>query len=174
MDKSFLSRTHSIHPRAPRFQRRAAGALTGFLALQVVTACASRPQDRSAITEHGDAATTVREVPQYLTDWELRSASASGTLYDALARLRPDILLGRYSYAFAAGSEPVAVYVNGLRMRDADALRAIPTMHVRRVELVPPFSEIGSRAGRHPGGAILVTLRPLGRDALMARLRTLH
>lgn len=179
MDSTRISRTLSSPLRAPRFRLRAVGALTAFVALQAVTACASVPRaglatEGSADTEHAVAATRPRLKPVLLTDTELRLASGGGTLYDALASLRPDILLGRHPSSIAPAGERAAVYVNGLRMRDADALRNIPTMYVRRVELVPLFGEPTSRASRYQPGTIHVTLRPIAREPLMALLRTLH
>jgi hypothetical protein len=179
MDRTRISRALSSHLRSPRFQLRAAGALTAFLALQAVTACASVPgaglaSDGRTSAERAAAATGPRLQPILLNDTELRLASGSGTLYDALASLRPDILLGRHPASVAPAGERAAVYVNGLRMRDADALRNIPTMYVRRVELMPLFGEPRSRGSRYQPGTIHVTLRPIAREPLMALLRTLH
>ena len=179
MDRTRISRTLSFPLRAPRFGLRAVGALTALVALQAVTACASVPRaglatEGSTDTEHAVAAARPRLKPVLLTDTELRLASGGGTLYDALASLRPDILLGRHPSSVMPAGERPPVYVNGLRMRDADALRNIPTMYVRRVELVPLFGEPTSRASRYQPGTIHVTLRPIAREPLMALLRTLH
>ena len=179
MDRTRIARTLSSPRRTPRLQLRAVATLTAFLALQAVTACASlsgpaSATDGSASAQHVEAATGPRLKPVLLTATELRLASGSGMLYDALATLRPDILLGRHPSSVATARQPAAVYVNGLLMRDADALRNIPTMYVRHVEVVPLFGEPRSRASRYQPGTIHVTLRPVAREPLMALLRTLR
>lgn len=179
MDRSLTPRALPSHFRTPRRPLRAVGTLTVFVALQALAACASVPRaglatDGSADAAHAAAATGPRLKPLLLTDTQLRLASGSGMLYDALASLHPNILLGRRPTSITPAGEQAAVYVNGLRMRDADALRSIPTTAVRRVELVPLYGEPTSRASRYQPGTSHVTLRPIAREPLMALLRTLH
>lgn len=88
------------------------------------------------------------------------SAVKSGTLYSAIRSLRPHFLVEARGVRTLGNSiiEPLAVYIDGTRQTDVDALRTIQAMAVAEVRFLGP-SAAGNQFGpKASGGALLVKL----------------
>lgn len=88
---------------------------------------------------------------------ELQAASTY-SLYDALARLRPE-LLRPANYALGRGSATVpVVYLNGARTGELPVLHSVPRTHVIEVQFMRGQEALVRLGPGHEGGALLVTL----------------
>ena len=88
------------------------------------------------------------------------SAVKSGTLYSAIRSLRPHFLVEARGVRTLGNSiiEPLAVYIDGTRQTDVDALRTIQATAVAEVRFLGP-SAAGNQFGpKASGGALLVKL----------------
>ena len=87
-------------------------------------------------------------------------AAAVATAYDAVARLRPELLQRRGRVSIRdPGAGAVVVYVNGMRQGGASALDAIAAVNVLEMEHLSG-QEATTRFGTgHGGWAILIRLR---------------
>jgi hypothetical protein len=94
-----------------------------------------------------------------LTGTDLAATNAE-TVVEAIARLRPEFLLG-HARPPALGRAQIALYVNDAYEGDISLLNTIPLSEIREVSLLQP-TEALSRFGvtcRCPGGVILVNTR---------------
>jgi hypothetical protein len=94
-----------------------------------------------------------------LTRVDLAATNAE-TIIEAIARLRPEFLLG-HSRPPAFGRAQIALYVNDTYEGDISLLNTIPLSVIREVALLQP-TEAQFRFGitcRCPGGVILVNTR---------------
>ena len=88
------------------------------------------------------------------------SAVKSGTLFSAIRSLRPHFLVEARGVRTLGNSiiEPLAVYIDGTRQTDVDALRTIQATAVAEVRFLGP-SAAGNQFGpKASGGALLVKL----------------
>ena len=131
---------------------RARIVVTLLLASQLVTACATGSAG-ARLSPSGRVTQGIVEV----TRGDLSAASTGSSLYSAIRYLRPALL----EYSNDARGVPMAVipavYVNGIRAGDVEALRSIPSDRVRRVEFLPA-DDRRPYGFRYEPGAILVTL----------------
>ncbi|MDQ3672862.1 MAG: hypothetical protein M3365_00575 [Gemmatimonadota bacterium] len=89
------------------------------------------------------------------------SAFKTGNLHAAIRSLRPQFLAPARGVRTLGNSivEPLAVYLNGTRQNDVDALRTIQADAVDEVRFLTP-TEAGNQFGpKASGGALLVKLR---------------
>ena len=92
-----------------------------------------------------------------VTRSDLSAASTGSSLYSAIRYLRPRLLEPRYDSRGLPSSAITAVYVNGMRVGALEALEAIPSHRVRKVEFLPA-DDRRPYGYRYEPGAILVTL----------------
>ena len=97
-----------------------------------------------------------------LTAAEIQASSAkSGNLHAAIRSLRPHFLVQARGVRTLGNSisEPLAVFVDGARQTDVEALRTLQAVAVEDVRYLTP-SEAGNQFGpKANGGALLVRLR---------------
>ena len=88
------------------------------------------------------------------------SAVKSGTLHAAIRTLRPHFLTPARGVRTLGHSivEPLAVYVNGTRQNDVDALRTLQAVAVAEVRFLNPTAASNQFGPRASGGALLVKL----------------
>ena len=89
------------------------------------------------------------------------SAARSGNLHAAIRSLRPHFLAQARGVRTLGNSitEPLAVFVNGARQTDVDALKTIQAAAVEEVRFLGP-NEAGNQFGpKANGGALMVRLR---------------
>jgi hypothetical protein len=124
-----------------------------MLAAQLAIACTTGSAGARPVVS-GRATQGIVEV----TRGDLSAASTGSSLYSAIRYLRPALLA---SSGDARGAVPMAVvpavYVNGIRAGDIEALRSIASDRVRRVEFLPT-DDRRPYGFRYEPGAILVTL----------------
>ena len=110
-------------------------------------------------TSNAPGTLTVPRRTDLLTAEEIVAANANNaTAYDAVARLRPNWLVGHG--VAAQGTEFAAVYVDGQPHGDLQSLRNIPAYHVgdiRYHDITQAGARFGIRAGT--GGVIEVRMR---------------
>lgn len=88
---------------------------------------------------------------------ELQGATTY-SLYEALARLRPE-LLRPASYALGnGGAAAPIVYLNGARTGELPVLHSVPRAHVIEVQFMRGQEALVRLGPGHEGGALLVTL----------------
>ncbi len=85
-------------------------------------------------------------------------AAATYSLFDALARLRPELLRSA-NYALGNGGATVpVVYLNGARTGELPVLHSVPRAHVIEVQFIRGQEALVRLGPGHEGGALLVTL----------------
>jgi hypothetical protein len=118
-------------------------------AVALTASCAAATASTSRLSSTGANVLTAAEIV----------ASHVSDAYQAVTQLRPDFL--RRSYASpvptVTQSYTVDVYLDNLRIGDADALRSIPLGDVRTIRYLPPMEADLRFGGQHPAGAILVS-----------------
>lgn len=127
-----------------------------LLTAQLATACATGSTTGSATGRpfvSGRATQGIVEV----TRGDLSAASTGASLYSAIRYLRPALLESTSDTRGVPMAVIPAVYVNGVRAGDIEALRSIPSERVRRVEFLPA-DDRRPYGFRYEPGAILVTL----------------
>jgi hypothetical protein len=151
-----------LHPLVTRIPRHAAPSVL-LLAMSAATACfesSSGPWPDDIRASHSSRADGEVEM---LTSAQLSTAGPDLSLYDALHRLRPNLLHWRDP----AGSKPdgalPVVYIDGRRIGDAQRLRDLSNERVRKVQIVPRDEATRRFGSGHEAGAILVSLMPVRR-----------
>ena len=88
------------------------------------------------------------------------SAAKSGNLHAAIRSLRPHFLVEARGVRTLGNSivEPLAVYVNGTKQTDVDALRTIQAVSVAEVRFLGPTAAGNQFGPKASGGALLVKL----------------
>lgn len=124
--------------------------------------CAARGPIGASTFAEGSAGGTLASAPRIvvLVGAELAMAGTDQSLYDAVHRLRPDVLRWRQLHMGESGSVLPMVYVNGARVGDSDALRGIKVGRARKVQLIPADEAVRRYGPGHEAGAILVTVIP--------------
>lgn len=121
------------------------------LGLTVAVACATTPRARDGAEFPG-----AREL---ITSREL-DASQATDLGEAIRLLRPTWLRGRGPQSIRASVPSLpAVYVDGIRMGDADWLRNIPTASAAEVRFISAADATTRWGNGHASGVILVITR---------------
>ena len=119
--------------------------------LAVVLGCASQAGNSASIK--------LPRTANYLTGEEINSAHANeGTAYDAVARLRPNWLVGHG--VAAQGSEFAMVFVDGQQYGPPESLKTIQAYHVtdiRYYDITQAGARFGIRGGT--GGVIEVRIK---------------
>jgi hypothetical protein len=123
-----------------------------MLAAQLATACATGSTAARPYVS-GRATQGIVEV----TRGDLSAASTGASLYSAIRYLKPALLESTSDARGVPMAVIPAVYVNGVRTGDIEALRSIPSDRVRRVEFLPA-DDRRPYGFRYEPGAILVTL----------------
>jgi hypothetical protein len=125
-----------------------------------VLACSSATQARgSAGSLEAAVISSPASSRSILTRADLAATNAE-TVVDAIARLRPEFLLGHVRPP-ALGRAQIALYVNDIYEGDISLLNTIPLSEIREVNLLQPAEGL-FRFGvmcRCPGGVILVSTR---------------
>ena len=120
--------------------------------LAVTVSLAAHPADASAQKRQRDV----------ITSEEIQSSAfKTGNLHAAIRSLRPHFLRPARGVRTLGNSivEPLAVYINGTRQNDVDALRTIQADAVEEVRFLDP-AEAGNEFGpKANGGALIVKLR---------------
>jgi hypothetical protein len=88
---------------------------------------------------------------------QLGMAGPVPSLYDALLRLRPDLVQWSYRMNGVVDAQLPVVFIDGARIGDVDALRAIPLRRTRKVVFIPADEALRRYGPAARGGAILVT-----------------
>lgn len=122
------------------------------LAAQLATACTTGSTGARPFAS-GRSTQGIVEV----TRGDLGAASTGASLYSAIRYLKPALLQSSTDGRGVPRAIIPAVYVNGVRAGDIEALRSIPCDRVRRVEFLPA-DDRRPYGFRYEPGAILVTL----------------
>ena len=128
--------------------------MTAQYALTLLTATltfAALPAELSAQKKQRDVLTAA-EIQE--------SAAKSATLYSAIRSLRPHFLVQARGVRTLGNSivEPLAVYIDGTRQTDVDALRTIQAVSVAEVRFLGPTAAGNQFGPKASGGALLVKL----------------
>ena len=123
-------------------------AVVAVALLAGTAACSARSAAGGSESDSTTTARAPRRSPDLLTDDEIATISASNALH-AIERLRPTFLR-----AEGFGLAPVAVYVNGQRFGELQALRSMPAREIRTVRRLSA-AEAQLRYGVGNSGGVL-------------------
>ncbi len=122
----------------------------------------------SARPHRGSEATSLAATPVARRDRDVITAADAATAgartaYEAVARLRPELLRRRRTVmpGDETGGLPV-VYLNGIRQGNPEMLQSIAADVVLDIRYYTPAQAIVQLGYGHPGGVLAVRLRPLG------------
>jgi hypothetical protein len=140
----------------------AIGGARSAIVITVVTVigCSSATQARGSAGSLDAALMPSPASPRSILTRADLAATHAETVVDAIARLRPEFLLG-HTRPPALGQAQIALYVNDIYEGDISLLNTIPISEVREVNLLQPTEGL-FRFGvmcRCPGGVILVNTR---------------
>lgn len=140
---------------SPTVRTRRPAAVTALvLAMQMTVACAGG--SANAIARPAPSMRVTQGIVE-VTRGDLSAASTGSSLYSAIRYLRPRLLEAHSDARGVPLAVIPAVYVDGIRAGDVEALRSIPATRVRRVEFLPA-DDRRPYGYRYEPGAILVTL----------------
>ncbi|MGH7719056.1 MAG: hypothetical protein ACREON_09470 [Gemmatimonadaceae bacterium] len=140
--------------RRRRFVEAAAGALAAALAAGAsLVSCA--PMQGTA-GKH-ELQTSMYSARSSISAWEL-GRGPDRSLYDALRRLRPELLWRRYPSPWNPEGYYAALIVDGTPMGDAPDARTIPARQVREVRFIDRREALMRYGTGSEGGAILVSV----------------
>jgi len=99
----------------------------------------------------------VRPNANLITQAEIDQAGPSSA-YDLVQKLRPTWLRKRGNTSFSQDTD-VAVYLDGVRMGDRDALRSISSVDIMTLEFLDARRATARYGEGHTAGAILIKTR---------------
>jgi len=134
------------------------GVVLVFLVASV--ACRTASQSTTHVTPvRDDDAPRVRQADHLVGAAEIRAAGVH-TAFEAIRRLRPDLLARR---ATSASDDPYrgapVVYVNRVRQGELEMLQSVPASVIVDIRYLPVVAANDWVGAYHPGGVILVRTR---------------
>jgi len=121
-----------------------------LMAVAAVIGCASAGNTSDTPRARGSGILTAEEIVAAHAD--------NNTVYDAVARLRPNWLAAHGATSLQTGTEYAAVWVDGQQYGSLNSLRNIPAYQVADIQYYD-VTQAGARFGLRAGGGGVIEVR---------------